>query len=106
MKYLTISKIKDAYSAIPHKEKSRIAMERAEFILEYKKKMGNKCDCYYDPAMNRIITIEDYDSLDEYYKSLTFVVESMGYSDYQSVPLIKADLKKLETYVNQLKADV
>ena len=104
MKYLTISKIKDVYYAIPHAEQKKIAMARAEFILEYKKKMGDKWRCYYDPGMNQIFTIEEYNNIEDYFQSLTCVVESMCYSDHQSVPLIEADTKMLETYVKQLKA--
>ena len=104
MKFMTISKIKEVYYTLPKAELAKIGLARIEFMLEYKKKRGDKWHCYYDPGMSQIITIGEYDSIDEYSQSLNSTTAAAGYTDHQSIPLLEADQKMLETYLKQTKA--
>ena len=104
MKFLTISKTKEVFYTIPQTERNKMLLAAVESLLTYKKKMGDKWRCYSDPGSNQIITVGEYDSLEEYSQSLQSVAEIVGYMHHESIPLIEMDTKAFEAYVKQMKA--
>ena len=104
MKFLTISKTKDVFYALPQTERNKIMLAAVKSLLAYKKKMGDKWHCYADPGSNEMITIGEYNSVEEYSQSLQQVTEIVGYMSHKSVPLIEWDVKEFEAYLKQMKA--
>ena len=56
------------------------------------------------PGGNRIVTIGEYNNLEEYSQSLQSPPVVAGYMYHESTPLIEADEKVLKAYVESYKA--
>ena len=104
MKFMTIGTFKDTVSALPQAEKNKLNLAAVEYVLAYKKKMGDKWHFYSDPGGNRVISIGEYDSMDEYSQSLQSPAAQAGYMYYESIALIELDEKSIKTLVDTLKA--
>jgi hypothetical protein len=104
MKFLTIGTFKDTVSALPQAEKTKLNLAAVEYILAFKKKMGNKWHFYMDPGGNRAISIGEYSSIEEYSQSLQSPAAAAGYMNYESIPLIEGDEKALKAWVDSQKA--
>ena len=104
MKFMTVGTFKDTFSALPQDEKAKQYLEAVEFVYGLKKKMGDNLHFYSTVGWNRLVSIGEYGSVEEYYQSLQSPAAQAGYMDYESYTLIELDEKALETYLEQAKA--
>lgn len=104
MKFLTISKVKDVFYALPQTERNKMLLAAVKSLLVYKKKMGDKWHMYNSPGGMELITIGEYNSVEEYSQSLQSPDTFVGYMSHKSIPLIEYDVKELEAYLKQMKA--
>jgi hypothetical protein len=104
MKFLTISTFKDARLSLPPDEKQKLDIADVEYLLNMKKKMGDKWNFYTLVGWNRYISIGDYNSVEEYNQTLQGPSMLAGYSNTESYPLIEMDLNQVEDYLKQVKA--
>ena len=104
MKFLTIGTFKDTVSALSQAEKTKLNLAAVEYILAYKKKMGNKWHFYFDPAGTRAISIGEYGNIEEYSQSLQSPAAAAGYMNYESIPLIEVDVKAYQAWVDSQKS--
>jgi hypothetical protein len=104
MKFMTVGTFKDTFSALPQDEKTRQTVQAVEWILDLKKKMGNKFHFYGTVGWNRTVSIGEYDSVEEYYQTLQSPNAQAGYMNYECYALIEADEQFLNSYLEQAKA--
>jgi hypothetical protein len=104
MKFLTIGTTKDAFLTLPQAEKTKQNVTAIKYVLALKKKMGDKLHFYMDPGGNRLVSIGEYSSIEEYSQSLQSPIAAAGYMNYESIPLIEVDEKALKAYVESAKA--
>lgn len=104
MKFLTISTFKDTLSSLPPEEKQKLNIADVEYLLEMKKKMGDKWTFYSLPGWNRYISVGEYNSLEEYSQTLQGPSMQAGYTNDESYPLIELDIKQVEAYLEEMKA--
>jgi len=104
MKFLTIATYKDTYSSLPAEEKQKMGLADIEYVLEHKQKVGDKWTFYQIPGWNRMVSIGEYDSIEEYYQSLQGPSTQAGYSNIESYPLIEMDVEQWKAAVAQAKA--
>ena len=105
MKFLTIATFKDTLYALPQAELNKQMVAAIEYILGYKKKMGDKWHFYSDPTGSLSVSIGEYNSLEEYAQSLQASPTAMaGYMEYESTPLIEMDVKAFQVWVDSQKS--
>ena len=104
MKFLTISKVKDVFYGLSQTERNKMLLAAAKSLLEYKKKMGDKWHMYNSPGGMELITVGEYDSVEEYSQSLQSPENFVGYMDHKSIPLIEMGAKEIEAYLKQIQS--
>jgi hypothetical protein len=104
MKFLTISTFKDARASLPKDELQKLNIADAEYMIDMKKKMGDKWNFYGIPGWNRYISVGEYESFEEYYQTLQGPSTQAGYSNMESYPLIDINWEEYKAWVKQAKA--
>ena len=104
MKFLTIATIKDAFYTLPQAERAKLNMTNYEYVLEFKKKMGDKWHIYGAVGWGRAVSVGEYGSLEEYNQSLQSPAALAGYINYECYPLIELDEKSVKSMIDTLKA--
>lgn len=103
MKFLTISTVKDVYYSLPQAERAKINATSAEYLINHKKKMGDKLHFYSTPKGG--ISIGEYASIEEYYQSLTQSPRAAaGYMNFECIPVVEMDEKSIKAYEERVKA--
>ena len=101
MKILTISYRRDAFATLPPEEQRRLNVSAVEAILKVKKAKGDKYVMYSAPGWNRMISVGEYDSIEEYYRTLQTEASQRGFSNLECYPLIEMDQAQMEAYLKQ-----
>jgi hypothetical protein len=96
MKFLTIGTVKDVFRTLPQAEQKRLWKENAQWALDFKKKMGDKFNLYAEVGWGRLVSISEYNSVEEYSQSLESPpMAQAGFINYESYPLIEMDEETL-----------
>ncbi len=103
MKFLTISSYKDSYASLSAEEKRKVGLADTEYILDLKKKMGDKLTFYSIAGWGRYVSIGEYGSLEEYAQTVQGPSNQAGYSNMESYPLIEWDIEQVKAYLEQAK---
>jgi len=103
MKFLTIGSFKESVYALPQAEQTKLMVGAVEYVLNYKKKMGDKWHFYSEPSMRRTISIGEYASLEEYAQSLQSPTAAAGFMNYECIPIVELDVKTYQAWVDSQK---
>lgn len=103
MKFMTTNTIKDVYYTLPQAERAKINAASVEFILNLKKKMGDKLHFYSTPE-GRLISIGEYGSIEEYSQSLQTPRAAAGYVNYECVLLTEVSEKAFKAFAKSARA--
>jgi len=104
MKFLTIGTVKDVFYTLSQAQQNRLMVSTLEYGLQFKKKMSDKIDFYIEAGWGRIVSISEFNSVEEYYQSLQSPMAQAGFLNYESYPLIDMDEKAFEAALASLKA--
>lgn len=91
VKFLTIARFKDAFFQLSKEERSKLIAESMEIVLEYKKTMGDKFRFFTNASYDGLVSITEFNSIEEYARSLQTPGATAGYIVYESTPLIEMD---------------
>jgi hypothetical protein len=105
MKFLTIATVKDVFRSLPQADQKRLWEENVQWTVDLKKKMGDKFNLYAEVGWGRLVSISEYNSVEEYSQSLESPpMAQAGLINYESYPLIEVDEKTLDAWTESLKA--
>ena len=103
MKFMTIASFKDTFYTLPKDEQKELLVEGVQWVVDLKKKMGDRFVFYHSPGWNRQISIGRYEDLETYNESLQSPISNAGFMSYESYPLIELDDHKLDSYLQAAK---
>ena len=105
MKFLTIATVKDVFRTLPQAEQKKLWDGNVQWTVDFKKKMGDKFNLYVEVGWGRLVSIGEYNSVEEYSQSLESpIMAQAGFINYESYPLIEVDEKALDAWTESLKA--
>jgi hypothetical protein len=104
MKFLTIATVKDVFRTLPQAEQNMFMEENVRWTADFKKKMGDKFNIYSEVGWQRLVSIGEYNSVEEYSQSLESPPMSQaGFINYEGYPLIEFDEKALDAWLESQK---
>ena len=104
MKFLTIASVKDVFFTLPQAEQNKLWVQNIEWTIDQMKKSKIKAELYVIVASGRLVSIGEADSVEDYYQGLQSPLATAGFVNYESYPLIEADIKAWEAALASLKA--
>jgi hypothetical protein len=104
MKFLTIATVKDVFRTLPQAEQKKLWDGNVQWTVDLKKKMGDKIDFYVVAGGGRMVSIGEFNSVEEYAQAIQSPpMAAAGFINYESDPLIELDEKTLDTWIESLK---
>jgi len=70
MKFLTMATVKDVFRMLPQAEQKRLWEGNVRWTVDWKKKMGDKMDFYVVAGGGRMVSIGEFNSVEEYAQAL------------------------------------
>ena len=101
MKFLTISKMKDAAATVPPSVMRQL-MEATVEVMKQESKAGKVLEYYFIPGWDRMVAISEVKNAEEIVKLLSDLPVG-GFLDFEIYPLADA-FESMKTYIESMKA--
>jgi hypothetical protein len=104
MKFITLSSRKDSFFSLPQAERDRLNISSVQWIFDHKMKMGSKFRIFSSPGSEYLITLSEFDTLEEYSQSLRSPTANAGFMTFETYPVIEADENMLKQGLEMRKS--
>jgi hypothetical protein len=104
MKFITMSTFKDAYYVLPEADRNQLGAASIQWVVDLKSKMGDKFRLFESAGDPRAISLSEFDTYEEYARSLNSPAYVKGLLNYMSLPVIEYNEQELRQYADMFKA--